>query len=296
MRTFVCIAGLPKDAVDEIQSRPAKRFTGDGANPPIVVPLRAPYAYRPGMSDPYLYRLSQRLQTVPHTQDAAILIAYVDYGGNQTTRFVENFSPFALTAPIEPFYPDQAPRTERRSNLVRFVDGVAGIVDNLSERVRCVRDALSGASFSPLLLPVRNFRSPVVGQIIADLFNELGTAEDPRTMISAAVQAMLARHPVRQIIGTHRNRYKYFEDDHRLRFKSPGRNRHGMARSGGDGHQPSCFLGSRVRFGGPFDPLFHYDCDYERHGLDNHYPNCHGANTAPNAVTHVNIAPNDAVR
>lgn len=296
MKTFVCIAGLPKGVVEEIQRRSAKRFTGDATNPPIAFPVREPYGYREGMSDAYLGELSRRLRKVPHSQDAAILLAYVDYGDHETKCFVENFRPFALAAPIKPFYPDQAPKTERRSNLVHFVDGIAGIVDGVKERVRIVRDILSGRNFSPLLLPVRNFQSSVVRSSIYRLFEELGTASDPRAVLGDATKAMLARHPVRRLEEPRNDRTRFFEDDRLLRFKSPGRNRHGMARSVGDGHRLSCFLGSRVRLGAPFDPLFHYDCEYERSGLDRYYPNCHGTDIAPAAATHVNIAPSDAVR
>jgi hypothetical protein len=69
-----------------------------------------------------------------------------------------------------------------------------------------------------------------------------------------------------------------------------------MARLQGQGHLPECLISARVRLGGPFDSRFHFDCEYEKKGLDPIYPNCHGADTAPAANSHVNIAPSDYVR
>ena len=150
----------------------------------------------------------------------------------------------------------------------------------------------SAAVFTPLLLPLSNFRSDVLAPQIRTLFDSLGTAENPRVEPGVSKDAILTQHPVNRREG----HTPFFQDSRNLRFKSPGRDRHGRARLCGEGHENRCLLNSRVRLGGPFDALFHYDCEYERGGVDRIYPNCHGADAEPAVRTHVNIAPNDAIR
>lgn len=292
---LVCIAGLPQEAVEEIHQRSAAVFTEEKANTPIIRPVRQPYSYRDGMADAYLEELKRRFETLPVRQDATVLLAYVAYDGDLTKRFVDAFFPFALAAPLQPFYPDAAAKHERRLKIRLCVNLVEKVVAGLRERARVVRDLLSGQNFSPLLLPLRNFRSNILAPLILDLFQRLGTSPDPRAILQDARSTLLASYPLHRLKdrGQH---MPYFQDDRSLRFKSPGRNRHGMARIVAEGHRPSCLIASRVRLGGPFDPLFHYDCEHEGGSIDRHYPNCHDRCVEPSASTHVNIAPNDAIR
>jgi hypothetical protein len=292
MKFMVCLAGLPTEVVEEIHKRSVAIFTGDRSNSPIVKPISPPFSYREGMSDHYLSELARRLEKLSPKEDAAILLVYTAYNGEATQEFIKNFFPFAITAPLSPFYPTAAPKHERRSNLVNHIDHIIEVVSDLRSRANVVRDIYSGQNFTPLLLPLRNFQSDVLMSKIEVLFSCLGSVRDPRAKLKEACEAIGERHPLQQTNG-HR---PYFEDDRNLRFKSPGKDRHGMARQVGGGHQSACLIGSRVRLGGPFDALFHYDCEYERRSVDNEYPNCHDEATQPAAKSHVNIAPSDAIR
>lgn len=82
-----------------------------------------------------------------------------------------------------------------------------------------------------------------------------------------------------------------------LVFKSPGRGsaRHGLAPTWEDsGHELSCVIRGRLRFGASFDPRFHYDCDIPNKSI--HLPGCHQPITVPRKRKHINIAPNDNIR
>lgn len=292
MKFFVCVAGLSHEAVEELSKRSAAVFTEDKTNPVIVRPLNQQFAFRPGMSKYYLGELVKRFQVLPPREDVAILLAYVRYGHQETSRFVRDFFPFALASQLEPFYPNSAPKNERRHQLLDHIAVIETVVGDLRKRARVVRDVFSGQNFHPLLLPLCNFKSDVLGPQVEALFNSIGTVENPRGQLDAARAAILTDHPLYKS----ENHTPFFQDNRDLRFKSPGKNRHGFARRVGTEHQDQCLLSSRVRLGGPFDALFHYDCDYEHRSLDASYPNCHGVDTPPGASTHVNIAPNDAIR
>src|SRR5690606_17761497 len=129
---------------------------------------------------------------------------------------------------------------------------------------------------------------------IANLFVELGTVEDARARIDEACARIVAQHPLQRV--TDRSHKPYFKDNRGLQFKSPGSDKHAVARRVGDGHSPACLINGRARLGGPLDPGFHYDCEYEHSHVDSEYPNCHGAPTPPSKRDYVNIAPNDYIR
>ena len=60
------------------------------------------------------------------------------------------------------------------------------------------------------------------------------------------------------------------------------------------GHKPQCAIRGRMRFGVPFDPSFHYDCNYKK---SQKFIPCHGESMEIlGQPTHVNIAPNDNIR
>lgn len=295
VRILTCIAGLPRAVIDEIRSRPAAHFTEDVDNRPIVRPVKPPYCYRRGMAEGYHHDLAEHIASLNPRDEVAVILAYVAYPHDETTRFVTSFFPFAIHAPLAQFDPDVGPKAERRAALMDYVDHIESEISNLTAQMRAVRDVLSGRNFSPLLLPLGNFKSDVVRPQITALYDALGTALDPRTILDQASNAIVAVHPIR-FSGIGKKRQRFYEDLSRLRFKSPGSNRHGMAQQGGVGHQPTCLINGRARLGGPFDSQFHYDCEYARGNVDKEYPNCHEEATAPALAEYVNIAPSDYIR
>jgi hypothetical protein len=293
MQYVICLSGLPEEVVNEIKGRPTVRFTESRDRAPIARPVKFPYAYRPGMEDYYLNAIALQIGEVRPTQDVGIGLIYVDYSG-YTQRFMQDFYPFSIAMRIEPFYPNSVEKHRRREELIAYVDGLARSVDELRARIGIVRDVLSGQRFSPLTLPLRNFQSNILQKSIRELFLALGSGGDTRASVYAAVEAIAASHPLLRLTdGSHR---PYYEDDRGLRFKSPGREKHAMARGVSEGHAHRCFINGRARLGGPIEVSFHYDCEYERGNADGDYLDCHGSETKCARRSHVNIAPNDYVR
>jgi hypothetical protein len=293
MKHMICLAGFPRLVVEEISRASAQKFTGDRANAPIMKGLPEPLFYRPGMPDYYLQQLARRIGEEKPTQDIGVGIICADYG-ESTSAFLDAFFPFAIVATVDPIYLNVVAKHERRKALTTYVSSLAAAAEEIRSRIAVVRDVLSGNNFSPLLLPLRNFRSAQLSEGIRHLFDALGTTDNVRAALEGLENTLSRRHPRRNMQDA--NRTAYFEDDRSLRFKSPGKDKHAMARRQGEQHSSSCFIGARTRLGGPIGHAFHYDCDYERGGLDRIYTNCHGADVALPRVTHANIAPNDYVR
>lgn len=288
---LVCVAGFCDEVVDEIKARPAARFTEEAGNPPIIFPLRAPYIYDASLAEKYKAELCKRLSGIPHSDNVGIILILSAHRPDKTDQFIDDFFPFAFAREVAAFYPDRSPKDVRRNELKSAVTGLEQAARGARAAVRQIWDHFAGRNFSPLLLPVNNFHSDVLPAEVGFIYSNIGRATDPIGIIKNSSEAILGVHPIQN-----RGEGKYFEDERRLRFFSPGKNRHGFARNLSEGHKVECFLSSRVRFGGGFDALFHYDCVPERGPLNRDYPNCHSEPTPPAANTHVNIAPNDYVR
>lgn len=89
-----------------------------------------------------------------------------------------------------------------------------------------------------------------------------------------------------------------YENTKGVRFKSPGRDLHGIAWKVADGHHHSCFLNAKFRFGGPIKEGFHYDCTRGAKGkLAGGFDDCHGGGKKSwSGNPHLNIFPNDFIR
>lgn len=293
MKHMICLAGFPQPIVEEISKTSANHFTGDRRHPPIYKSITEPFVYRLGMSDYYLNELASRIGKENPTQDIGIGVICADYGAS-TSVFLSAFFPFAIVAMVEPIYLNTVPKRNRREVILAYLDRLTAAADDVRNRIAVVRDVLSGNNFSPLTLPLRNFQSDQLRTSIWHLFNVLGSGDDVRGELSRMEEAFKQRHPKRNLKDAKRT--AYFEDDRRLRFKSPGKDLHAMARRLDERHSSSCFIGARARLGGPIGHAFHYDCEYARGGVDRVYPNCHGTDARPFHNTHANIAPNDYVR
>lgn len=296
MKILCCVAGFPQEVVEGVQSKPVERFTGVKDSRIIIKRIKEPFHFRDGMVAPFLADLAKEVSELNPRDEIAVVVTYADYDHAGTKAFVGRFFPFALCAPIAPFYPDAVPKGERRRALGSFISNLEDHVQTLVSKARIVRDQLSGQNFSPLLLPLCNFRSDVLVPSIGALYESLGVDNNPSARLEEVKSALLEAHPIRLEETKGEKRKRFFEDNRSLRFHSPGSDRHGMARAMTERHNQRCLISARVRLGGPFDSQFHYDCCDRRGGVDRSYPNCHNEETRPANTDNVNIAPNDYIR
>lgn len=292
LRLVLCIAGLDQVVIDELRRRSPAVFTGSKADALIVRPIGKAFRYEVGMSAYFIDEIAQRIQSTEPNEEVCIGLLYVAYSVG-TAEFLEHFFPFAATYPLLPFYPNAQPKYQRRGAINQYVDEIHERANLLRDKIASVRAVLSGQNFSPLTLPLRNFRSDVLHPSLWRIFEQLSTVADPGALLSEGCEQITAEHPLQR---PNRPNRPYFTDNRTLRFMSPGRDRHGIARTVEAPHVSACLVNSRARLGAAIAGSFHYDCTHENEDLEPAYPNCHGAQTAPSKDTHVNIAPNDAIR
>ena len=145
---------------------------------------------------------------------------------------------------------------------------------------------------TPLLLPPKNF-----GRGMDPVFQGVCDAALDRTESEQQFRDRIQK--ISMSLNKRRQRGReYFTGHAGILFKGrkKGGLRHGMAPVWGDAdHKPSCIIRGRLRFGVPYDPKFHYDCNIAGLGRRN-FCSCHGVETVAANRAHVNISPNDNVR
>ena len=142
-----------------------------------------------------------------------------------------------------------------------------------------------------LLLPSKNFGRDAVAirDMVHESSKERGSADELKKRIRV----------VSSTIKTAREGGKrHFVGKGGIVYQSPpiARGRHGNAPVwDAPGHDSTCVIRGRIRFGSSFDPSFHYDCSLR--GVQKRtFCSCHGTVTLPKSRKHVNISPNDNIR
>ena len=169
---------------------------------------------------------------------------------------------------------------------------VLGVQNDVNHSVTPSEEVTNRENKTCLLLPHRNFGNEF--RAVLDCVREASQAR----AASEEFRRRL-RHVAQSLRTERKGSHEYFIGRRGLVFRSPGRARarHGLA-PGWDspgGHDSSCVIRGRLRFGVSYDPRFHYDCDIPKDGELN-FPSCHGTKCIPRKRTHVNIAPNDNIR
>jgi hypothetical protein len=156
------------------------------------------------------------------------------------------------------------------------------------------REVKERDSRTPLLLPVRNFNSPILDELIVEV-QKLRPKEKDYDLPLRALIGSKGLLPVRQVVA---GRAKtYFENRNAIRFYGPSKAgpRHGLP-SYKAPHNFGCLVNAYFRLGVRYDAAFHYDCQYANRHIGGRFPNCHSEEQACSLNTHINISPNDFIR
>ncbi|MGQ3049839.1 MAG: hypothetical protein ACT6Q8_24310 [Niveispirillum sp.] len=287
MVTYIVIAGLSVDGFDALTAESKERIAPSGKL--FAFPVKLP-GYSKNHALKYQEQMRDKILELPETTMVSITIAYVNYGDQTTTAFVDAFRPFALVRPINPFVNGVAGTQISKAARREYGKYLADEAQELRARAKVISEFTHIRNTTPYLLPYKNFKSRHHYEMITRLYNQLGTHDNVTELMKAEANQFSQHHPRIPPPG---QRDTCFSDG-RLYFRSPGRNRHGYFRheAGGD-HHPSCLLAARSRLGGSYSHDLHYDC-LPVNQLADSYPNCHDTPTA-SKKSHVNICPNDYI-
>lgn len=263
------LARMPKD-------HPIQLFTW------LPLDWSTPYsdAYASTLYDRLAYRLAQRGERPPENLNLVLL--YLDKGDGSHRHLMDHFGVEALIMPVPniPCIPLDAPNRRRRvvnvmiRNLNRTIKPIRSLLNVVA------REVISGDRTTCLLLPPKTFGDKVLIQLQEAVERGAGYFKEELRKASRSIPRS----------------GKYFQNG-RCVFRPAARQaRHGMPPSWKEkGHLASCVIRGRLRFGVPYDPGFHYDCEI-RGSSSRKFPGCHEPVTVPRSRTYVNVAPNDNVR
>ena len=292
-RMFVVVAGLQPEILWQLAGLFEETRNED------LIPLRrlrCPHGY----TEEYVARLYERVahelkERLPSDREtllrnASLTLLYADRVGASEHAIFGKFGVEALIAPLRvPGVVRMHTKNERESvanvlfkEIERALRKVRAIFSVISEEITN-RD-----NRTCLLLPPKSFGHgfwEVCEQVHAAVRSGEG-ADDFRIRIETLSNSL----PVRE--------GKYFVGHNGLVFKCPAKAaaRHALAPLWEEGsHNASCVIRGRLRFGVPFDPRFHYDCEVSKRKNRN-FPGCHEPQTVEQKRQHINVAPNDNVR
>ena len=293
---LVVVAGIPPEIGDEFSTKFSKNF-------PItsLLPLDRSKGYTDSYSEDLYGQLVIKLKRFEQSDryrllgDMNLVLLYLQKDDGSERALFQKFGSEALIVPLK------QPNIADTSFATRNQRGQA-VNDLIREGRRAIRHARTLLAViaeevtnrdnkTCLLLPRKNF-----GCRISDIFECVRDA-----VLSGKGKDEFRKNldGVSRSLRTIRaGKRRHFVGEGDLVFKSPGKAgaRHGLAPVWGDpGHDSSCVIRGRMRFGASYDPKFHYDCDIPK-GRDRSFPSCHGIKRVPRNRTHVNVAPNDNVR
>jgi hypothetical protein len=284
------IAGLTTPAFDRIR-RESENLLAPGGKV-VLTPNQAAVGYSQRHADDLIAHAHQIAASIDEVQRFKTLLLYMDFADQSTERLLDRFFPFSLPLGLEPFVsPEDTGKRVRNERLNELATRVVVGSRRLRERSRLISAFTDVANLTPLLLPLRNFRSESLRAMLRTLYRQLASSPNPEELIKTEIRDFFAQCP-RTHAGTE---VRHCFCDGELYFRSPGKHRHGYFRqSPSGGHLSSCLLNARSRIGGSYDYRFHYDCEPKKGRLRTAYEDCHGAMTVAKS-THVNIAPNDFI-
>jgi hypothetical protein len=295
MRFIIGYAGIPREVYDQVAGRALSIARQDGEF--VGKPLgRGCYGYTNQDADYFLRCFADRIAHDRHSalNDTAFAVICIRHDHDTTQLFVGRFFPSTLVIQVDWGLPRGTKKAiaEGGNELIGLLTAATKRAKNILEALK--KEVRERANKTPVLLPVRNFKSDVFCQFLQQLQADLVVREeDHLETLRAHVNMLDQQYPMRPD-----DDYKgFFVDDRGIRFKVPGRVKHAFARAEQSGHDVTCLLSGRRRLGAPFDAGFHYDCSKGSGNLYGQFFSCHGKEKeAMKGNPHLNIAPNDYVR
>ena len=282
------------DFYDEVHSQRLK-IIGDNANfsgRPLSR-RNGIFRYSPSYTQELIQDLHDRLQKVEagnQMGNTAICAVIVDHKSGTEAAVHDSFFPFSLRGSVsyEP-YRNRVGQKKTKNKMIRDLQQIA---IRLRRRVPPIHDEVtSRANSTPILLPIRNFKSGHLADMLRLLEADILGSVNGKVLVARHLKEFGRHHPPNKPANGKR---KFYADSRGIEFHPPGSARHGVPHFD-DQHPNTCRLAACARLGAPYDIAFHYDCTKGKK-LHGKFSNCHEEIKYYEGEPHLNIAPNDFVR
>ena len=294
MNFIFVFAGIPIDFYDEVHSQHLL-IIGDNAEfagTPLF-PKNGIFRYTQSYTQELIQDLHDRLQKVEEGNrmgNTAVCTVIVDHKSGTEAAVHDSFFPFALQGSVsyEP-YRNRVGQKQTKNKMIRDLQQIAV---RLRRGVPPIHDEVtSRANSTPILLPIRNFESGRLADMLRRLEVEILDSRDKNVLVARHRKEFGKHHPPKKPVMGKR---KFYSDRRSIEFHPPGSARHGVPHRDSR-HPNTCRLSAYARLGAPYDIAFHYDCTKGKK-LHGEFSNCHEEIKYYEGGPHLNIAPNDFVR
>ena len=219
--------------------------------------------------------------------DTRLVILFLHKPDESHTILFARFGVEAFVTPLRlPTIADMPLETggQRRHVAKQLIRKARSAIRHARQMLDAIYEELSRENKTCLLLPPKTFGKDF-RKVLRRVRDAAANREDTMSFVRSLSTLQIDRQG------------KYYRGEGRLVFKSPSKAgpRHGLAPAWEDGHESSCVIRGRLRFGAPYDPHFHYDCPLPP-GSRRRFPGCHKPEELPSNRKHANCAPNDRIR
>lgn len=297
MDFIIGYAGIPSEIYDEIIKN-SVNITGINCTR-ISRPKKKGennYSYSESDANYFMKEFAKKLKDDHENKlsDTGFGIIYINHDEISSKKFEETFFPSTLCVPIN-WNADESNNKNLKKSIKELENLLRISTNEIKNSIPTIKkEVKEGDSRTPLLLPIKNFKSKNLIQILKNIQSLIPKENNKQEFIKSNIDRFVYHHP-RMKPTQPRYTRNFFMDDHKIEFNPPGAARHGFPRSGPP-HSESCFVSGHRRLGAPYDHAFHYDCIKGSGNLKGSFGGCHGEVSAKEGSPHLNISPNDFIR
>src|ERR1700730_36560 len=158
MRCVLMMAGLSVDVHDRVRAVSADRFVPNCRL--IIKPISKYVRYSTAYARAFIDEAYSYAASLPEDEEVSLVLCYVNNSDDETVEFVQTFYPYCLPIPLQPIdHQGAANRNEwnRRTSLyLAYLQKESRRGRELALQVKRFTNV---HNLTPLLLPIRNFKS-----------------------------------------------------------------------------------------------------------------------------------------
>lgn len=291
---LVVVVGVPPAVENQFGTGFSKLASQEQVEPTVVstYSLDSGYTknYANDVYDKLVYKLKRRGGASREflLANTNLIVLFLGKSDGSNTILFDKFGVEAFVTPmLVPHIADMqvATRSQRGNVVHKLIRDARRAIRHARRMLRAIHEDLNGReNKTSLLLPPKTFGRGFL-QVRQRVRDAAMCREEPRSFTNSLKTLNVAR------------KGRHYLGQGGLVYISPSKAgpRHGLAPAWKDGHEPSCVIRGRLRFGAPYDPCFHYDCQIPR-DWHRQFPGCHEPLRLPPSRGHANCAPNDNVR
>lgn len=294
MHRLVVVVGIPPAVEGQFGAAFSKLASRERVEPTVLSTYRLGFGYTKDYADDVYDKLVYKLKRRGAARRESLLanmnliVLFLQRSDGSDGVLFDKFGIEAFVTPmLVPGVAEVAAATpaRQRNTVNELIRDARRAIHHARGMLHTIHENLNGReNKTSLLLPPKTFGRGFL-QVQRRVWDAARSREAPRRFSDSLKTLKVPKSG------------KYYVGHGGLVYRSPPKAgpRHGFPPVWKDGHEPSCVIRGRLRFGAPYDPRFHYDCQMPG-SWHRDFPGCHEPVRLPADRLHANCAPNDGIR